>query len=76
MLHNSSMAYSTSASDRLAAVRASIDNVLSSQEYGVGSRRNRRAELSTLFKMEQTLIAQVEAESGGMVTVARIDRPT
>lgn len=58
------MAYGTSASDRLAAVRAAIEKVLHSQEYYVGSRRNRYAELRDLQKLEERLMDEVAAESG------------
>lgn len=72
------MAYSTSASDRLAAVRAAIDAILSgAQEYYVGSRRVRRADLRDLYKMEKELQAAVTREAnGGIFRVTEIHRPT
>lgn len=72
------MAYtSSSAQDRLDAVRVSIASVLSAQEYGIGGRRTRYAELKTLREMEVDLMAEVDGSSGtGFSTVAMVDRPT
>ena len=61
------MSYSSSsAQDRLDAVRAAIERCLASQEYSIGAsgRRQRMAELKTLSEMEQRLIQEVN-ESGG-----------
>lgn len=72
------MAYDgTSAEARLAAVRAAINAILSgAEEYSVGSRRVRRADLGTLFEQESMLMMQVDRASYGIFTVGQVDRPT
>lgn len=60
------MAYtSDSAEDRLAAVRAAIARCLESQEYYVGSRRQRMAELRDLRSLERDIMSEIAATSGG-----------
>lgn len=54
---------SGSAADRLEAVRAAIAKILNSQEYQVGNRRNRYAELKHLRDLERELEAEI-ASSG------------
>lgn len=59
------MAYSGSASDRLAAVQASIARCLYTQEYWVGGRKQRKADLKDLRAMEKDLQQEANAESSG-----------
>lgn len=59
------MSYSGSASTRLATVQAAIEKCLTSQEYYVGSRRQRMAELRDLRSIEKELIEEANAESQG-----------
>lgn len=58
------MSYTGSASDRLAAVQTSIGKCLNSQEYWVGGRKQRMAELKQLRALEVELLAEVAAGSG------------
>lgn len=68
---------SSSASDRLSAVRDAIAKCLESQEYSLSDRRQRRAELKELRAMERELMAEVARAGGtGLATVVQIDRPT
>ena len=60
------MAYTESAADRLAAVRASIDKVLNSQEYRDGDVGNRYAQLKELRAMEKDLQIEVNQASSGI----------
>ena len=60
------MAYSSSAADRLTAVRASIDKVLNSQEYRNGEMGNRMPNLNALFAQEERLQREVDQASGGI----------
>lgn len=72
------MAYtSDSAADRLAAVRAAIDRCLTSQEYSIGARRQRTAELRDLRAMERDLMDEIEAGggSGTMAGLVEMERP-
>lgn len=65
------MAYtSDSATDRLAAVRASIARVLNAQGYGLRGRNTQYAALSTLREMERELMREVDAGSSSMCSVA------
>ena len=59
------MAYSGSASDRLAAVQASIARCLNTQEYWVGGRKQRMADLKDLRALEKELQSEANAESSG-----------
>lgn len=60
------MAYSSATSDRLTAVRNAINAILNgAQEYYVGTRRVRRADLKYLREMEKELQDEVTAESDG-----------
>lgn len=65
------MAYTSSAADRLAAVRAAIDKVLNSQEYREGDLSNRYAELKHLREMEKDLQIEVNQTSSG-VTIGQM----
>lgn len=69
------MAYGDSAADRLAAVRAAIQKALTSQEYGVGDRRQKMADLRSLRELERELMHEVAAESGGSVTLGSRQDP-
>ncbi len=69
------MAYDADPVNRLAAVRTAIDKVLFSQEYAVGSRRNKYAELDVLFRLEKDLITQSDRVTTPVFSVAQIDRP-
>ena len=73
------MSYSSSsASDRLAAVREAIDRCLAAEMYSVRGRTKQSSTLASLAKLEERLIQEAAAESGGtaMATVGRIVRPT
>lgn len=59
------MSYSGSAATRLAVVQAAIERCLTSQEYYVGNRRQRMAELRDLRALEKDLIEEANAESQG-----------
>ena len=71
------MAYSSSASDRLAAVRAAIERTLTSQEYNTaGGQKQRMADLRVLREMEKDLQSEAatEAAGGGFLTVGGYSR--
>lgn len=72
------MAYDSSASNRLAAVRTAIGNCLTAQQYSVSGRMKQMAELGSLRKMERELMdeAQAEADGGYMCTLGRQVPPT
>lgn len=72
------MSYSGSASDRLAAVQAAINKCLASQEYYVGGRRQRMAELRDLRALERELIDEVNSASSGdgMTSIGVYGGPT
>lgn len=73
------MAYtSESAVDRLAAVRAAIARCLESQEYYVGPRRQRMAELRDLRQLERELQNEVNSTAAGesMASLAQMGVPT
>ena len=70
------MAYDSSASNRLAAVRAAIDACLTAQEYSVEGRRKQMALLRDLFAQEKDLMAQDDRAGTSMVSVAEIASPT
>ena len=58
------MPYSGSASDRLAFVRARMEECMYAQEYETrGQKRKRMASLDQFSKLEEKLIQAVEAES-------------
>lgn len=58
------MAYDTSAANRLAQVRTAISAILGgSQSYTVMGNQFNRANISTLYRMEEDLQRQVNAES-------------
>lgn len=60
------MSYSTSSSDRLAAVRAAINAILTgAQEYWVAGRKVVRADLKTLYSLERDLQDEVNSEADG-----------
>lgn len=59
------MAYSGSASERLAAVRSAMDACLSAQAYTVRGRSKQMAELATLRELEKDLMQEVADESAG-----------
>lgn len=67
---------SDSPTDRLAAVRASIQKVLNSQEWQRGPSRVQYAQLNQLRAMEKDLMAEVAASSGSgsCFTIGRIER--
>lgn len=70
------MAYSDSPSDRLAAVRTAIGKVLNGQEYRVGNRVMRYANLALLYQMEKDLEWAVADASGTSSLVpVQIDKP-
>lgn len=62
------MAYGTSASDRLAAVRAAIDSALNAQSYSIAGRAKAMANLRDLREMEKELIEEV-SNSGSMCSI-------
>lgn len=65
---------SDSPSDRLTAVRAAISAVLSGQEYQLGSRRLKRADLASLEKLELRLMREVDESSGVLgASVVQVD---
>lgn len=72
------MAYaSTSAADRLAAVRVGIDKVLNGQEYWVNGRKVRYADLSSLMELERELSWEAAQEDGSVPVFSpiQIDSP-
>lgn len=71
------MAYGDSAIDRLARVRATIDQVLEAQAMGSSGRQITLASLSELRKMEVSLIEEVnQANQGGAVCSVMAQVPT
>lgn len=72
------MAYtSSSAQDRLDAVRTSIASCLNAQQYGTGRNNRTMAQLRDLRTMEKELQEEVGQESAGsMSSVAILTRPT
>ena len=73
------MAYtSSSASDRLNAVRTAISNCLTSQGYTVRGRSQQMAQLATLRELEKDLMQEVQDEAGGgkMASLAICTRAT
>lgn len=62
------MAYGSSASDRLAAVRTAIDAALNAQSYSIAGRAKSMANIRELREMEKELIEEV-ANSGGMCSL-------
>lgn len=72
------MAYSSSASDRLTAVRAAIDRCLASQAYTARGRSQQMANLRDLRQMEKELMeeANQESQSGAMASLGLQVRPT
>jgi len=69
------MAYTSStASDRLAAVRQAIDDCLTAQEYTQRGKTARRAKLSELRALERDLLAEIQEEANGgkMATLGQI----
>ena len=69
------MAYDSSVSGRLTAVRAAIDNVLTAQDYSISGRRTRYAELTQLRALEKELV-QESNQPSSMATVAVLVRPS
>jgi hypothetical protein len=59
------MGYSGSATDRLAAVRAAIEQALEAQKLSTTNGTVERALLVTLFAKEKELQNEAELESGG-----------
>lgn len=60
------MSYSTSSTDRLAAVRTAINVILTgAQEYWVAGRKVVRADLKTLYSLERDLQDEVTSEADG-----------
>lgn len=72
------MAYSSSASDRLATVRSAIDRCLTSQSYTARGRSQQMANLRELREMEKELIEEVnqESQSGAMASLGLQVRPS
>jgi hypothetical protein len=73
------MSYSSSsAADRLTAVREAIDRCLAAEMYTVRGRTKQSSSLNALMKLEERLIQMVADESGdgSMASVGRILRPT
>lgn len=58
------MSYDSDPANRLAALYAAIDRVLSSQEYMVGGRRNQLPLLGTLERMIQRAELEVARANG------------
>jgi hypothetical protein len=71
------MAYSDSAADRLAAVRAAIDRCLTSQAYSIADRRQQSANLRDLRALEKELQAEADASSSstGGFSVGQLELP-
>ena len=71
------MTYSSSAADRLVAVRAAIDRCLVTQEYTVRGRMQRMASLKDLRALEVELMDEVNASSnsGAMCEVLEVENP-
>lgn len=73
------MAYTGSASDRLAAVRAAIDQIISggAQTYSIRGRMVERARLRDLRQLETELQREANLESQGQISgVGMIIRPS
>ena len=71
------MAYGSSASDRLTAVRAAIDSCLTAQAYGLRGRNKSMPRLAELRALERDLIEEVNlANDGSMVSLGIMTRPT
>lgn len=61
---------------RLQAVRESISRCLNSQEYSIGNRRQRIAELRELRELEKDLINEIkESQGGGMSSLGFVQGP-
>lgn len=62
---------------RLAAVRVAIGKCLGSQEFSIGDRRQRTAELAQLRAIEKDLEAQLalESDASGGFSLVQIDSP-
>jgi hypothetical protein len=64
-----------SVTDDLAAINTAIAAITGgAQEYQIGSRRIRKADLRLLFEERRRLEAQVTEETGGNIAVAYFDR--
>lgn len=72
------MAYGSSASDRLDAVRTAIGNCLTSQQYTSRGRSQMSAQLRDLRELEKDLMQEVlDSDNGGrMASLAIPTRPT
>lgn len=72
------MAYTGSASDRLASVQAAIDRCLNSQSYSIRGRSQVMAQLATLREMEKELLEEVNmaADGGSMSSLGVFLPPT
>lgn len=58
--------------EQLEEVQAAISAIESgAQEYQIGTRKLRRADINFLYKREEQLRAAVERETGGDFTLAR-----
>jgi len=53
------MPYDADPYNRLASVREAINRVLNAQEYSVGSRRTKYAELAQLRELEAAILAEI-----------------
>ena len=73
------MSYSSSsAQDRLDAVRSAIGNCLASQSYSIRGRQQVMAQLATLRAMEKELQeeADIAADGASAFSVGILSRPT
>jgi len=70
------MAYGTSASDRLAAVRVAIGNCLTTQEFSQRGRHLQHARLKDLRELEKDLMQEVSDSGGSMASGAILTEPT
>lgn len=71
------MAYGSSASERLSAVRAAIDKCLTSQAHTIRGRTQQMAQLRDLRAMEKELIEEsLQEGNGSMASVGIFTRPT
>lgn len=65
-----------SLSDQLTNVEAAIARAENAQEYMVGGRRTRYADLKALYARRDQLQARIDRESsGGIFSVVAVDRP-
>lgn len=63
--------------EQLDNVEAAIARAENAQEYAVGARRTRYAELNTLYRRRDDLQDRIDRESsGGIFRIVQVDKPS